>query len=307
MISSRFDRRRKAQRKRGGVERTGQEFLCWKKFLFPGSLEPEGRNGGFLLTNDAWVQISKSGRGHPKDEGGTRKMTKRRYQTILGFLMVLWAVVFMAQPSMGATIDWVDWVSATGGFPGSAGGTLSSYGISVGYSGEVYFAQTSGGTNYWVPNTPYLNAVVSNAPSSTDIITLLGGIAPAVTNTVTFSSPVQDPVMALVSLGRPDQYYVRYHFDSPFTILSYGPGFWGAPGTLSDLGANVLQGEEGHGVIQFSGTYSSISWYAEPWEEWHGFTFGVAAAPAPVPEPSLWMLFGTGLAGMGLIRRRFRK
>ena len=79
-----------------------------------------------------------------------------------------------------------------------------------------------------------------------------------------------------------------YNFDTPFTVLSFGPGYWGGPGTLTDIGGNVLEGVEGHGVIQFQGTIETLSWTIPANEFWHGFTIGV------VPEPSSVVLLVFG-------------
>ena len=153
----------------------------------------------------------------------------------LAMAAVLVMVMGMAGVSSGAVVDWADWTSATPGLSGSAIGTIGSIGVS--YNGEVSFAQTSGGTNYWIavspdPN-PYISPVVANAPPAFDIIALVGGQDTA--NTISFTSPVTNPVMAIVSLGRPDQ-TVRYLFDQPFTVLSSGHGYWGGnpAGSLFD-------------------------------------------------------------------------
>lgn len=178
-----------------------------------------------------------------------------------------------ASPAMAVdTVDWADWTWATTGAAASATGTIGP--LSITYSGEIYpAAQVSGGTNFWLPNTPYLSATVTNAPPTPDIIRL-NGMSSTALNQITFSEPIIDPVMAICSLGQPNDYYVRYDFDAPFDVLSYGPGYWGGPGTLTELTGNVLEGLEGHGTIQFRGTFSSISWTVSPRENWHGFTIG---------------------------------
>jgi len=43
-------------------------------------------------------------------------------------------------------IAWTNWTSASAGNPGSALGSLGA--ISISYTGEIHFAQTTGGTNY---------------------------------------------------------------------------------------------------------------------------------------------------------------
>lgn len=170
------------------------------------------------------------------------------------------------------TFYWADWTAATAGASGSATGGFAppSGPVTIGYSGAVAFAQTSGGTNYWVPGAPYINAVTANAPPHSDIIAINAG---AVVNTVTFDPPVTGLVMGVVSMGAPST-LVRYDFDRPFALLSFGAGYWGN-GTLVVESGDVLAGAEGHGAIQFTGTVATLSWMVIGAENWHGFTFGI--------------------------------
>src|SRR5260370_26543307 len=114
--------------------------------------------------------------------------------------------VFPSAIAHADTIAWTNWSSATSGNPGSAAGTIGS--INVSYSG-----QTSGLTNVpsWTPASTFTGGVVGNAPPHTPTIQLQG--ASAITQTVTFSSTVVDPIFAIWSLGPPAN-TPSFHFSS---------------------------------------------------------------------------------------------
>jgi hypothetical protein len=101
---------------------------------------------------------------------------------------------------------------------------------------------------------------------------------------VTLSQPIKDPIMAIVSLGSA-AIPITYNFNSPFTIVSQGAGYWGN-GPLTQLPGNILSGAEGHGTIQFIGTFSTFSWTVPTTETWHGFTFGIRTTTALEPNPT---------------------
>jgi len=211
---------------------------------------------------------------------------------------------------------YVDWTSANPG-AGTAAGVINLPGGSTvnvtfkatfanGSPGTFSFAQIAGGTNYWNPSAPYISAQVSNAPPPSDILALVGGQNQIYT--VTLSEPIKDPIMAIVSLGRTNL-PTTYDFDSPFAIVSQGVGFWGGgPTALTQLPGDILRGTEGHGTIQFIGTFSTFSWLVPTPEDWHGFTFGIRTTQAlepNVPEPTTFALLALGgVALLGSRRRR---
>ena len=93
---------------------------------------------------------------------------------------------------------------------------------------------------------------------------------------------------------------VTYDFDTPFTVLSEGQGFWGDGSFVLGAG-DVLTGRELHAVIQFQGSISQIQWTSTA-ENWHGFTVGT-----PVPEPGTIGLLTAGVLALGARFRNRRR
>jgi hypothetical protein len=198
------------------------------------------------------------------------------------------AQILAAAPAL-ATL-WTDWTSATLGNPGSAVGALD--GITVTYNGQV-IAQTvtNGSFTGWAPDSSFVGGTVTSSPSTEgDIIALTGAFTGAYT--LTFDSPVEDPFIAFFSLGNP-RFQASLNFDAPPTFVVGGPSanFGGQAITVA---GNTVSGQEGNGVVQFTGTFSSISWTTSTPEFWYGFTVGMPEA-VPVPEPSSLALLGAAI------------
>ena len=135
--------------------------------------------------------------------------------------MVLSALAIPAR----AAIQWTQWTSETIGVPGSAWGT-NAIGVGVSYSGEVQ-GPVPGlippNCPSWEPATTFSGGTVSNPPPSDYGCIPLSGGNPGV-NTITFSQPVVDPVMAIWSLGQPGL-TASFVFQTiqPISIESGGP------------------------------------------------------------------------------------
>ncbi|MEO7851716.1 MAG: PEP-CTERM sorting domain-containing protein [Rubrivivax sp.] len=228
------------------------------------------------------------------------------------------AAMAAAGAAQAVPYQYVDWTAANAA-AGTASGTITlpdASAVSVDFSvtlangnpGSFFFAQTTGGTNYWSPSAPYTSAQVDNAPPTPDIVSLIGG-SDTTTYKLSLSEAIKDPIMAIVSLGRPGL-AITYEFDRPFEIVSQGTGYWGGTATsLAQLPGNVLQGAEGHGTIQFIGTFDSFSWTAPTSENWHGFQFAIRTTerlepPPMIPEPATVALWLCGLGFLAGVRRR---
>lgn len=187
---------------------------------------------------------------------------------------------------------YVDWTAADAG-AGTASGTISlpggqSVGVSLrvrnpnGTSGTFLGSQLSCGTAFWTANNsaPYVSASVLNGPPACDIIQLAGGSSS--TYEITFSEPVSDPIMPVLSLGSGGT-PTYYDFDRQFQVVSTGRGYWGNGTFRADPG-EVLYGAEGHGTIRFIGSIATLSWTVPKPEIWHGFTFGIRGKASANPN-----------------------
>jgi len=195
-----------------------------------------------------------------------------------------------------ALISWTSWTSSG---TGTAEGAMSLLGVTVSYSGEMLGLDSNSPS--WQPESTYSGGTVDNAPpQSGGRIWLDGGTSTV--DTITFSTPVVNPVMAIWSLGDSvTQASFVFDDNEPFTIQSGGPDIVYGGSTILASG-NTVYGSEVYGTIQFQGTYSQLTWTNPQYEHWFGFTVG---APVAVPIPAAGWLFGSGLLGLiGLARRK---
>jgi hypothetical protein len=206
----------------------------------------------------------------------------------VGFLIGVNLVAALSQASI---IDYTSWTSdtlSTSTAAGSAAGTITtSQGtVTVTYSGDVASSTQINnlGIDYYTSwPAVYTNATVSNSPTNVDVIGLQE--AQTDTDTLTFSTAVTNPILDIVSLGS-KEIPVSYVFNAPPVILSQGLAYYSGCSTCMSVTGNTLTGTEGSGVVEFVGSFTSISWTTTGAEFWNGFTLGEPDQASGVPEPA---------------------
>jgi len=224
-------------------------------------------------------------------------MISQRIRTISIASLGAALAVGLTAPSQAAVTNWTTWTypQTTGTTTGSATGSTSDVGVT--YSGDVSQSAQVGGF-FWLPTSTFQGGTVTDAPTNNTEVTLTGGPNTG-TNTITFSKPVVNPVLAIASLG---QGGITAQFDfaagETFAIEAGGPSFNFGGSTITVCGANIC-GTEGSGVVQFTGTYTSLSWTNPVFEDYYLITVGDQGLASSVPEPSTWALMLLGFAGLG--------
>lgn len=234
----------------------------------------------------------------------------KKFATLSG---IVFAVSATFPTIQAATIQWADWQNATGyssyysSFQEVTGSFSSGITITVTssptdriaykYPFSEPYTQLNGGINYWAIQDAY-----TYIPSNEDGIYV--NIVPF---SITFSSPVQDPVIAVSGFGR--TFSSGAHIDGDWivdttqvNILSHGMGLSGSEYTplhIDPSQQNRIIGDNGNGIIQFHGTFTDINIVSSSATTF--FTVGITAVPVPA---AIW-LFGSGLIALiGTTHRR---
>jgi PEP-CTERM motif len=211
-------------------------------------------------------------------------------------LLLTTALAVLGFTTAANATTWTVWSSGTlGSTTGSAIGTMGSFGVT--YSGENQCLNCF--ASNWSPASTWQGGSVANAPPDNSGIQLFGSFG--ATDTVTFSSPVTDPVLAIVSLGQPG-ITASFNFTAsePFVLLGGGPSSTWAGQALTRVG-DIVYGAEGNGLVQFMGAFSSLTWTNPVFEDYYAVTVG------SVPEPSTWAMMALGFAGLGFVGYRKAK
>lgn len=190
-------------------------------------------------------------------------------------LSTLSSLAALAPHVAAAPQAWTDWTSASPLTTGPSTAVGAAAGITVTYRGNLYpGAVLTSLHSYWsIGSATYTSPLVPNAPPIPDILRITGGPS-TIEQVITFSQPVRDPILAILTLGT-STLPARYEFDRPFVIENVGRGYFGE-GTLVALPGDVLEGREGHGLIRFPGEHTELRFFAPVAEGWSGFTVGLA-------------------------------
>jgi hypothetical protein len=155
---------------------------------------------------------------------------------------------------------WINWTGATGGnFALDGGGTVSLTSTS---SNLTTIQSVFGYNRLLCPD--------KNPNTTAQGINLTG------TYTYTFSQPVLNPLLAIYSLGRtnPGPITVTMSADTPFSIYCNTvsePDFQ----IVYNLPNQTFSGDEGYGIIQFTGLVTQIKLTYSPNENYTQLTWGL--------------------------------
>jgi hypothetical protein len=209
------------------------------------------------------------------------------------------AILAAAVPAH-ATTTWTTWAGLN-----DPNGTMGS--VAVSYTGDFYsvnIVDLCCGQG-WVPSSSYVGGPVTSVPALNQLaVLLIGGTSVngvPTGGTITFSSPITNPVMDIFSLGSGGT-PASFVFTDPFVIVAGGPSTQYGGSSITGSG-NTVSGQEGNGAIEFLGTYSSISFTTPQAEDYYAFTVGMN----PAPEPGTLSLIGLGIGALPMLRRRFIK
>lgn len=234
-----------------------------------------------------------------------------------------------------ASTGWLDLVSVTGGdftVPGGFVGTLGGVAVTASLSGpgdQAYLVDT--GLDAWESTTDNSSPQYSYAgiytPAQSNVdrvgyINNLNPANPAARLTISFGQPMTDVTLHVANL---DGSVFDFAPTTGLTGLSLLSGNGGGGDGLGVSGNQVLDLDSdsivshlqteppatsdprsAYGSILLQGTYSELVFdiYTNPLNTIGGADGGSFTLSAPVPVPAAIWLFGSALAGLGVIGKR---
>jgi hypothetical protein len=214
--------------------------------------------------------------------------------SIFGVSLAL-AVLAMAQYAE-ATPVFTDWTSIDTS-ANVASGALDGTAVTMS-GGDI----DSGVTNYSFTgfNFPFFTPSLALS----DVVYFRGAITSAYSYTITFGDVIHNPLMHIGSLAST----LAFSGSPTIVKLSGQLGFTVSGSNIigilddSTLGSGY---NDRNGTVEFLGDFTTLSFtalrnYNESVEDGIGLQIGLAA----VPEPPTLALFGAGLFGLGVLRRR---
>ena len=203
----------------------------------------------------------------------TSRSLDRCLLTVAGGLFLSLAA---AAPVAASAISWTDWTDelATATLASvdveSAAGKLSGLGVTVLFTGQVAFLSDDA---EWMAN-PLIPESTIRAAFGADVDGVIISGGPGQINTISFDTPVVDPVLAIwnVELGSNTS---KFQLAKPFKF-----GSTHLFGSACPSGDSCAKG--GDGLIQLTGTFSSIGWL-NPVKGLYFVTVGAGSASASTP------------------------
>jgi len=222
-------------------------------------------------------------------------------------------VVFvLGSQVQAATVNWAVWhapTSVSDTTNETVTGTTSDVGVT--YVGNIAHSGFISGFG-WTPTSTFSGTVSNSPPSPYTEITEQGGNTNV--DTITFSQAVLNPVIAVASLGSgstaAELDFILTGTQSLAIAAGGGTNNFGGS-TITSCGTTDICGQEGSGVIQFTGTFATLSWTNPHLEDYDLLTVGdegLAPVRSETPLPATLPLFASGLGALGLLGwRRKRK